>query len=262
MPTVRQIEEALYAAAPRELAMSWDNVGLLEGAPDREVTRVLVSLDITQAVAEEAAAYGAELIVAHHPLMNCKWQPVQTLREDTLQGKLLRTLVRNDISAICMHTNLDIADGGVNDALAAAFGLEDPGPLNEEHLIRVGTIPGGAVPPEAFVARVSRALRCRGVRYVSGGKPVSRAAVGGGACADSWREVAAAGCDVFVTSDVKYHDFLDAAQAGLTLIDAGHFETEDPVSQVMIDVLREAFPKLEIKKSSHQGVIHYYTEGE
>ena len=80
MPTVREVEEALYALAPRDLAQSWDNVGLLVGDPDRNVTAVLIALDVTQAVAEEAARRGCELIVAHHPLMNCAWSPVQSVR--------------------------------------------------------------------------------------------------------------------------------------------------------------------------------------
>ena len=83
MPTAREIESALFQWAPRELAMDWDNVGLLVGDPEKEIHRILVALDITADVVEEAIVMGAELIVSHHPLMNCKWLPVQTLREDT-----------------------------------------------------------------------------------------------------------------------------------------------------------------------------------
>ena len=80
MPTVREIEQALFSLAPKETAEGWDNVGHLVGNPEGEVARVLVALDITEAVAEEAIAKGCQLIVAHHPVMNCKWLPVQTLR--------------------------------------------------------------------------------------------------------------------------------------------------------------------------------------
>ena len=261
MPTVRQIEEALYALAPRELAEDWDNVGLLIGDPDREVNRVLVSLDITQAVADEAATCGAQLIVAHHPVMNCRWHPVQTLREDTVQGKLFRTLIREDVAAVCMHTNLDRAVGGVNDVLAKVLELEDPGPL-ENGFVRTGDLPDGPIPLKEFVQRVSRALNCRGIRYIDGGKPVRRVAVGGGSCGEFRADAIRDGCDTFVTADIKYHDFLDAAADGINIIDAGHFETEDPVCFVVIDYLRGTFPELTIRKSSHQGVIQYYTEGE
>ena len=120
MPTVREIEAALFELAPREGTMEWDNVGHLLGDPCQEVDRCMVALDITHAVAEEAIAAGCQLIVAHHPIMNCKWSQVQTVRDDTFQGSLLTRLLRANVSAICMHTNLDIAEGGVNDVLAQA----------------------------------------------------------------------------------------------------------------------------------------------
>ena len=121
MPTVREIEQALFRLAPKEGAMDWDNVGQLLGDPEAEVRRVLVALDITEAVADEAIAENCQLIVSHHPVMNCKWLPVQTVRQDTPQGHLLLKILRSGLSAICMHTNLDVAPGGVNDALAAGY---------------------------------------------------------------------------------------------------------------------------------------------
>ena len=121
MPTVREIEQALFRLAPKEGAMDWDNVGQLLGDPEAEVRRVLVALDITEAVADEAIAEDCQLIVSHHPVMNCKWLPVQTVRQDTPQGHLLLKILRSGLSAICMHTNLDVAPGGVNDALAAGY---------------------------------------------------------------------------------------------------------------------------------------------
>lgn len=132
MTTVRQVEQALYEWAPRQLAASWDNVGHLVGDPDRGVHRVLVSLDITERVVREAVAGGFDLIVSHHPAMNCTWHPVQTLRTDDRQGRILMELVTHDISAICMHTNLDAAEGGVNDILAQKLGLRDLKPLTDE----------------------------------------------------------------------------------------------------------------------------------
>ena len=158
MPTVREVEQALYALAPRDLAQSWDNVGLLVGEPEQEVRQVLVALDVTQAVAEEALSLGCGLIVAHHPLMNCAWSPVQSVRTDQPQGKLITTLIRGGVSAICMHTNLDSAAGGVNDALAAALGLEDVGPLGEDGIGRTGVLER-ETPLEAFAAYVKDRLQ-------------------------------------------------------------------------------------------------------
>ena len=259
MRTVREIEQALYELAPRELAFDWDNVGQLLGDPEQRVEKLLVALDITEAVADEALEKGCQLIVAHHPVMNCRWLPVQTVRTDTPQGHLLLKLLRNGVSAICMHTNLDAADNGVNDCLARTLRLEDPGPLGreEEKLCRMGTLKE-PMPVKDFVAFVSKALSCNGVRYAGTGAPVRRVAVGGGSCGDFIDIVLAAGCDTFVTSDLTYHQFLDAAPKGINLIDAGHFPTEDVVCRKVVDFLRAEFPQLSIEKStSHKEVIQY-----
>lgn len=262
MPTVREIEQYLFRLAPKEGAMSWDNVGLLLGDPEATVCRALVALDITEAVADEAAAIGAELIVAHHPLMNCHWLPVQTVRADTPQGRLLQKLLRADISAICMHTNLDVAKGGVNDALATALKIVDPGPLAEDGLGRVGSLSAPMALPD-FIKFVSETLQCNGVRYADAGRPVRRVAVGGGACGEYIDRCLELGCDTFVTADLGYHQFLDAAPKGINLIDAGHFPTEDVVCSVLLEVLHTQFPLLQIKKSaSHREVIQYYVKGE
>ena len=262
MPTVREIEQALFELAPGEAAMEWDNVGHLLGDPDQAVERVLVALDITEDVADEAIASGCQLVVAHHPVMNCRWTPVQNIRDDTFQGHLFLKLLRNNVSAICMHTNLDIAWGGVNDALAQRLELVDPGPLCENGLGRVGEYPESVALAD-YVRFVCQALGCNGLRYADAGKPVRRVAVGGGACGEFEEDAIRAGCDTFVTADLSYHQFLDAAGKGINLIDAGHFPTEDPVCYRLIDYLTERFPELSVTKSdSHREVIQYYVEGE
>jgi len=264
MPTVREIEQRLYELAPRELAFDWDNVGQLLGDPEQEVSRVLVALDITEAVADEAIANDCQLIVAHHPVMNCRWLPVQSVRSDTPQGHLLLKLLRSGVSAICMHTNLDAATGGVNDCLAEALELIDPGPLDwgEERLCRVGTLKE-AMPLETFARFVCEKLGANGVRWSGNGGMIHRVAVGGGSCADSQDAAIAVGCDAFVTADIKYHDFLHAEGNGICLIDAGHFPTEDPVCKKLVSYLTGQFPELTVTKStSHREVIQYYVKGE
>ena len=262
MPTVREIEQALFELAPGEAAMEWDNVGHLLGDPDQAVERVLVALDITEGVADEAIASGCQLVVAHHPVMNCRWTPVQNIRDDTFQGHLFLKLLRNNVSAICMHTNLDIAWGGVNDALAQRLELVDPGPLCENGLGRVGEYPESVALAD-YVRFVCHALGCNGLRYADAGKPVRRVAVGGGACGEFEDDAIRAGCDTFVTADLSYHAFLDARGKGINLIDAGHFPTEDPVCEKVITYLTDRFPELAVSKSaSHKEVIQYYVEGE
>jgi dinuclear metal center YbgI/SA1388 family protein len=239
--------------------MAWDNVGQLLGDPEQEVSRILVALDITEEVADEAIKQGCQLIVAHHPVMNCKWLPVQSVRSDTPQGHLLLKLLRGGVSAICMHTNLDVAAGGVNDCLAAALGLENVQLLGDpEGLCRQGNLPS-ETPLQDFVAQVSKSLHCNGLRYADAGKPVRHVAVGGGACGEYEDAAIAAGCDTFVTSDLSYHAFLDAKGKGINLIDAGHFPTEDPVCEKVISDLTAQFPELTVTKStSHREVIQYY----
>jgi len=264
MPTVREIEQALFALAPKGLAFDWDNVGQLIGDPHQKVSRILVTLDITEAVADEAIASGCQLIVAHHPVMNCRWLPVQSVRSDTPQGHLLMKLLLHGISAICMHTNLDASQGGVNDCLAEALELIDPGPLvwGEERICRVGTLKV-PMPLADFAKFVCEKLGSNGIRFAGTDKPVYKVAVGGGSCIDSQDAAIAVGCDTFVTSDIKYHDFLDAAGKGINLIDAGHFPTEDPVCSKVIAYLTEQFPELSVTKStSHREVIQYYVKGE
>ena len=257
MTRVQEIESALFQFAPRELAQSWDNVGLLVGDPAAPVERILVALDVTESVVEEAAASGCQLIVAHHPLMNCAWHPVQSVRMDDAQGRLIASLVRNDIAAICMHTNLDAAGGGVNDCLAMALGLMNIVPLEEGCLCRGGVL----VDPmdlAAFAAYVKKRLGANGVRYANGGREVHKVAVGGGACGEYAALARELGCDTFVTADLKYHDFQNAAPWGLNLIDAGHFPTEDVVCPQLVNLLEDRFPALTVLKSTrHSEVIQY-----
>ena len=256
MTTVREIESFLYSWAPRELAESWDNVGLLVGDPEAAVERILVALDITPQVAEEALERGCQLIVAHHPVMNCAWHPVQTVRADNRQGRTLTALLRGGVAAICMHTNLDAAEGGVNDILAEKLGLTQPEMLTEEKIGRIGTLKC-EIPLVEFTHSVIELLGCNGLRYVDAGRPVHRVAVGGGACGCYIPQAVAAGCDTFVTSDLKYNDFLDTE--GLNLIDAGHFPTENVVCPALRDRLQRAFPAADVLCStSHSREIIQY----
>lgn len=260
MPTVKEIETYLFSIAPKELAMSWDNVGLLVGQTEHPVHSVLVALDITENVVDEAIETGADLIVAHHPVMNCKWLPVQTVRDDTCQGRILTKMLRNEVSGICMHTNLDIAKGGVNDLLAKALKLTKIEPLGEDGCGRIGVLRKKTA-LENFTETVYDALGCTGVRFVSGGKDVYHVAVGGGACWEYHRDALAKGCDTFVTSDLSYHDFLDAKALGLNVIDAGHFPTEDVVCLYLVASMKKKYPELIVQKSrSHREVFQYFTK--
>ena len=257
MTTVADILRFLEALAPRDMKMSWDNVGLLCGSRATPVTRVLVALDPFEHVCREAADWGAELIVTHHPLI---FKPLPNVTDETSIGRGIMVLCRGGISAVNAHTNLDQAPGGVNDVLARTLGLGDirvikPCGTTEEGepwgLLRMGEVKEQSL--EDFLALVKEKLGCRGLRYVSGGRKVRRVAVGGGSCADGMLDALAAGCDTFVTADVKYNQFWDAHDLGLNLIDAGHFHTENPVVAVLAERIAGEFPNVEVKISETHG---------
>lgn len=254
MTCLRDVEQALFELAPKELAMDWDNVGLLVGHPDRAVSGILVALDVAAAVAEEALELGANLIVSHHPVMNCAWSPVQSVRGDNPQGALLLRMIENGLGCICMHTNLDAARGGVNDALAARLGLSGTALLEGgDGILRVGTVAEQSC--AAFAAFVKEALAANSVRFVDTRLPVRKVAVGGGACASYFRAAAAEHCSALVTADVKYDQFLDAKALGLCLMDAGHFPTENVVCPELARFLRGRFPNLPVWLSARHGEV-------
>ena len=263
MITVADVLKQMESLAPAYMKMSWDNVGLLCGSRRQEVKKILVALDPFEGVCREAESWGADLIVTHHPII---FQPIKNVTDDTSIGRSLQLLCRCGISAINAHTNLDCVPGGVNDRLAAALGLENVEvvePMGQTPegepwgLLRKGTVQ--EQPLEQFLAVVKENLQCAGLRYADGGKPVHKVAVGGGACAGEIQDAIHAGCDTFVTSDIKYNQFWDARDMGLNLIDAGHFYTENPVTEYLAEKLQAAFPELEVKISeTHRDCMKFF----
>ncbi|RGS73465.1 Nif3-like dinuclear metal center hexameric protein [Mitsuokella sp. AF21-1AC] len=239
------ILDAIERIAPRHLAEEWDNPGLLVGSPAQEVGRILVALDVSDEVVHQAIEQGAKLIVAHHPLI---FHPLKKLRTDLPLGHRLSVLLKHDIAVVAAHTNLDIAQGGVNDVLANAIGLSKLSSfiITEQHedgaaesLGRIGFLPAPMTIRD-FAAKVREALPTQHVRFVdAGARPVRRVALCSGAGAEFIGKAAMMGADVYVTGDVKYHDAQQAAELGMHLIDAGHFGTEFPVVSALAARLRQ-----------------------
>ena len=255
MATVREIFQELDRWAPFETQMDFDNAGFLVGRGDREVRKILVSLDITEAVAEEAAAWGADLIVSHHPVI---FHPVKRLTDETPTGRTLLALAERGVAAICAHTNLDAAQGGVNVCLAQALGLTELEQLCQDGVDRngqpygvgrVGLCHAAGLSAGEYAAYVKEKLNAAGVRFADGGKPVRRVAVGGGSCGSMLSDALAAGCDTFVTADVKYDQFLEAKALGISLMDAGHYATENVVCPKLVQYLALKFPGIPIQLS-------------
>ena len=245
MTTVQQIYEEMQRIAPLALAESWDNPGLLVDCGG-EVSRVLVTLDITPEVVEEAARKGCGLIVSHHPVI---FSPLKKLSGQDVAFQL----VKSGISAICMHTNLDAAEGGVNEVLAGFFGMREMEAF-AEGCGRVGSIDPITVPELAKKAQQVLASRCNQpldgpavqVKFADTGKTVQRLAVISGAGGSLFEDALAQGADCLLTGEANHHHAIDAKRLGLSLIAAGHYATEFPVTAAVAEKLRGAFPALEI----------------
>ena len=254
MLIVKDIFEFLNELAPTTLKMDFDNVGLLVGDGDDEVNKIIVALDITDEVIDEAIEKGAELIVSHHPII---FEPMKEVLNTDLVGKKIIKLIKNGISAICMHTNLDIAEGGVNDALMSALGAVTEGYIEytgtdiqgiKHGCGRIGELPDEMTMHE-FLSRCKSTLKANGLRYHDAGLKVKKLAVMGGSggnCVGLAKEL---GCDTYVTSDIKYNSFLDAKELGINLIDADHFCTENVIVPVLCEKLKAKFHECEVSVS-------------
>ena len=249
MITVNQVYETMQHIAPLELAEHWDNPGLLVdcGGP---VHRVLVALDITPEVVAEAASRQCEVIVSHHPVI---FDPLKKIGPQDVAFRL----VQAGISAVCMHTNLDAAEGGVNEVLAGIFGMKEM-EVFAEGCGRVGEIEPISVPELARKAQKELAARCNApengpavqVKFADTGRPVKRLAVISGAGGSLFADAIAMGADCLLTGEANHHHAIDAKRMGLSLIAAGHYATEFPVTAAVAAKLRAALPELDVLVST------------
>ena len=228
---IRNILDYTRRLAPFDLADEWDNVGLLVGSEGAKVSRVLLALDITPAVVEEARECGAELIVSHHPVI---FDPLRTLAPDTAPY----LLAKYNIAALCLHTNLDRAEQGVNAALAQALELRHTTLYPEEYLL-VGE-PDSPMPADAFAAFIKERLHAPSVRYTNG--VVTRVAISSGGGGEGVALCGKYDCDAFVTGELKHHHYNYAVDHGIAAFDAGHYPTENIVIEPLRQMLTEQFP--------------------
>jgi len=267
MPTVNDVNKYLFSIAPIGMKEDFDNVGFLVGYGDTDVSKILVSLDITGDVISEALEIGAGLIVSHHPM----FFSLKSVTDADPTGKNIVRMLSGGLSAICMHTNLDAARGGVNDALAVAVGIVGAGD-EAELLTESGRLPDG----EAFsygrvgclknpcglpqyLEILKKVLDTDGLRYYDSGRNVSKVAVVGGSGGDLFEHAIRQDCDTFITADIKYHLFLQAKELGINLIDGDHFCTENVVTEALANKLRDAFPDTDVTVSKrHNQTVKFY----
>ncbi len=224
--------------APPELAESWDNVGLLVGSDNTEIKKALIALDITPDVVREAHELGAELIISHHPVI---FHPLSTIAP----GSAEYLLVKYGVAAICMHTNLDRAESGVNTALGNAIGLNNTDLYPGEFLLVGDT--GREYEAEEFAKLLKELLNAPSVRFTKG--KVKRVAVSSGGGGEGVELYEKYGFDAFVTGELKHHQYLYAMEHGIAAFDVGHFSSEDVIVPKLYKTLSSRFKDCEWLKS-------------
>ena len=236
--TVYEFYKSLSELYPTSLSCDWDNDGLMCcGDVNAEVKRVLVALDATNDCISYAEKNGFDLVLTHHPMI---FKGLKTVSENSLHGNNVIRCIKSGVSVISLHTRLDAGMDGVNDALANALELNDVVPFGDDaepEIGRMGTI--SPVSPEKFAALVRDKLGCTSVNaYIAKDKLISKVALVGGGANDFIFPALSAGADAFVCGECRYNTALEAADSGLTVIEAGHYHSEFPVCRRLSELAR------------------------
>lgn len=249
MAKLREIIAALERLAPLKLQDEWDNSGLQVGFPDAEISRVLVCLDITEAIVEEAVAKKCNLIVSHHPLL---FKPLRQVSDTTYQQRCVVRALASGVSIYSAHTSLDNAPGGVNHQIASLLGLQDLRWLSPQEGEDAGAGLVGELPqPERdadFLARVKRTFGVQCLRHSApDGRMVRRVALCGGAGAFLLRDAIRAGADCFLCGEFHYHDYFE--NGGVLLAELGHYQSEQYTQDLLQAYLQANCPGVEVVKT-------------
>lgn len=243
----REIMEILEELAPKRMACDWDNPGLLAGRREKEVKKILLTVDADDETVKKAIADGADMIVSHHPLI---FKAVKHVTDEDFIGRRLVSMIQADISYFAMHTNFDAAPGCMADIVAERMGLINSEPLEEmgeENGIPYGIGKVGALPePMAGMAFAKQIKEEFGLPFVTvygkelwENEPIKRAAVCPGSGGSTIKAALAAGAQALVTGDIGHHEGIDAAAQGLMIVDAGHYGLEHVFMDYMESYLKE-----------------------
>lgn len=239
--TVGMVYQEINRISPFSTQDSWDNSGLITGDMNNKVNRILVALDITNAVIDEAVDSGADLIVSHHPVI---FHALKTLSFTTPAARL----IANGISAICVHTPIDMAEFGINDIISDM--LRYPLKLNNSNRpfepLKPGSMAGNGriceltepMPAYEVALILKEVFGCPVVKYTDSNTPVSKIAICSGSGGSFLNDVIISGCDAYITGDIKHDIWVEAANRNFTLYDCGHFYTERVVTDYLVSVLK------------------------
>lgn len=249
MTLIRDIYSYIDSIAPFDTQADFDNSGLLVGDMDTGVSKVMLTLDITEDVINEAKETGCELIISHHPV-------IFSLLKSVAANSIVYKLIKSGLSALCVHTNLDKAESiGVNECLANALKLKNPRLFADEYLC-VGELENTMTDGE-FAHYVKGALSLKGVRYTRG-RVVKTVAVSSGAGGEAVTLKDKYNFDALVTGEIKHHHFLEAKEKSLCAVEAGHFNTEDIVIKPLEEKLSSRFSDVVFLKSqTHKDIVEF-----
>lgn len=249
MPTVKQIIDIVDQIAPFDLAESWDNSGLQIGDPGWEVSKILIALDVTDKALFQAERLGCDMLITHHPLI---MSPEKQIDFSRMPGTAILISARSRIAVVSAHTNLDKAQGGLNDYLAQKLGILDThvfltDAMNNDSagqvqgLGRTGQL-GEAMTLEQLGCRIKEQLGTPGVRIIGNpGNIVSTAALCSGSGGSLTTHFLGSGMDVYITGDLKYHEARDIESHGKSAVDVGHFFSEFIAVELLKNRLGQMF---------------------
>ncbi len=252
MPTVGDLYDAIQSFAPFEKAKSTDNCGILVGSRELPLSRVMVVVDVTRAIVEEAAEKGVGCILAHHPLI---YNPMRAIGA----SDPVYTAIRNGISILAAHTNLDVAEGGVNDTYLQTIGLEKIGTVEgTDGCCALAKVSEELADVRVLAEHIRAAVGLPAVKFVDCGRKIKTAAVCCGGGASFFEAAVLSGADVFVSGDFRHNHAADALRAQISLVDAGHYETEALVRDRLIARLSAALPTVQfLRAESDQPIFQY-----
>ena len=242
---IKQVLEALERFAPLPLQESWDNAGLQIGLTEAEVSGVLLCLDVTEKVIDEAIAKGCNLVVSHHPLL---FKGLKQVTDANDVQRITRKVIKSDVCIVSMHTNMDNAQGGVNWKIAEKLGLENVEFFQQKSVDGIETgsgVIGELIQPlsaQAFIDQVKRTfgIRCAHCNELLH-RSITKVAVCGGAGDFLLDEAIQAGADAFITGEMHYHQYFGHEQE-IQICVIGHYESEQFTSEIFRDIIHENCP--------------------
>ena len=234
--TVSEFYSYLCEKIPPELTLRGDCDGMsCCPSPERNVARVLIALDVTSDVVDEAIEEGCDVILAHHPML---YGGISDVCAGNFRGDKLIRLIQAGIAGMSFHTRLDAVDGGVSDTLSALIGLKNAEKFGENGICRIGELESPVFADE-FAAIVKDALGAPFVEYSDAGRQIKRVAVSGGSAGSFVKDAVAAGADAYLAGEFGYHNLCDSPDSGISLFAAGHFYTENPVCGRLFELTAE-----------------------